>query len=81
MFRLDPINSEATVIANVYFSGHDRKSKAIAVGDPDELLLLSKALDVVNRNPTTHVTLIIRTPVFHEIADVLDVNAGARNLP
>jgi hypothetical protein len=51
------------------------------MGNPDELLFLSKALDVVDRYPTTHVTFVVRTPVFHKIADILDVDAGARNLP
>jgi hypothetical protein len=51
------------------------------VGNPDELLLLSEALDVVDRYPTTDVTFIVRPPVLHEVADVLDVNAGAWDLP
>jgi hypothetical protein len=51
------------------------------MGNPDELFFLSKAFDIVNRYSTTHVTLIVRTPILHEITDILDVDAGARNLP
>jgi hypothetical protein len=81
VLRLYPINSEATVVANVYFPGHDRKGKTVAMGNPDELFFLSKALDIVNRYSTAHVTLIVRTPILHEITNILDVDAGARNLP
>jgi hypothetical protein len=77
----NPINGEATVVTNVYFPGHDGKGEPVAMSDPDELFLLSEALNVVDRYPTTDVTFVIRPPVFHEVADVLDINAGAWDLP
>jgi len=51
------------------------------MGDPKKLLLLGKALDVVNRNSSAHVTLIVCSPVLHEVTNVLDVDAGTRYLP
>jgi len=81
VLSLNPINSEATIVGNVYFPRHDGNGKSVSMGNPDELLLLSKALDVVNRYSTAHVTFVVCPPVLHEIADVLDVNAGTRDLP
>jgi hypothetical protein len=78
---LNPVNGKATVVGDVYLSGHDRKSKTVSMSDPKELFFLSKALDVINANTTAHVTLIVRSPILHEVADILDVDASTWHLP
>lgn len=79
--RLDPLNGEAAVISNEDLANHDGQGKAVAVGDPHEGFLLSKALDIVDRHSTVHVPLIVSLPVLHEVTNVLDVNSRAGNLP
>jgi hypothetical protein len=51
------------------------------MSDPKEFFLLSKALDVIDRNTAAHVTLIVRSPILHEVADILDVDASTWHLP
>jgi hypothetical protein len=77
----NPVNGEATVVGDVYLSGHDRKSKTVSMSDPKEFFLLSKALDVIDGNTTTHVTLVVCSPILHEVADILDVDASTWHLP
>lgn len=79
--RLNPLDGEAAVISNEDLANHDGQGKTVAVGDPHEGLFLSKALDIVDRNSTVHVPLIVSLPVLHEVTNVLDVNSRAGNLP
>jgi hypothetical protein len=81
MATFNPIDREATLVGNVYLTGHNRDGEAIAVCDPKQLFLLSKALDVVNGDSTASMTIIVRFPVFQEVANVSDVNASTWNLP
>jgi hypothetical protein len=78
---LNPVNGEATVVGDVHLSGHDRKGKTVPVSDPKEFFLLSKALDVIDGNTTAHVTLIVRSPILHEVPDILNVDASTWHLP
>lgn len=79
--RLNPVSLEAAVVGDEDLADVDREGKAIAVSDPHQSLALGKALDVVDGDATAKVTLIVGLPVLHEVANVLDVNASARNLP
>jgi hypothetical protein len=78
---LNPVNGKAAVVGDVYLSGHDRKSKTVSMSDPKEFFFLSKALDVIDGNAAAHVTLIVRSPILHEVADILDVDASTWHLP
>lgn len=79
--RLNPVNREAAVVGDKDLANHDRESEAVTVGDPHQGLLLGEALDIVDRDTTVHVPLVIGLPVLHEVTNILDVNASAGNLP
>ncbi len=79
--RLNPVNLEAALVGNVDLADHDREAEAVTVRDPHQRLLLRETLDVEDRHAAAEMALVVGLPVLHEIANVLDVNAGARNLP
>ena len=81
MVRFGPFNVEAAIVADIYFASHDRNRETVSVADPNQLFLLRKALDIVNRNTSSHVTIIIRAPVFQEVTDVFDIDASTWDLP
>jgi hypothetical protein len=51
------------------------------MGDIEWALHRRETFNVSNGEAEANVTLIIGLPVLHEIADVLDINTRARNLP
>ncbi len=51
------------------------------MSDPHKRLLGSETLDVVDRDTTVHVPLIISLPILHEVPNILDVDTIARDLP
>jgi hypothetical protein len=81
MLGLDPVDIKAAIITNVYLTSHDGNGETVSVSDPDELLLLSKSFDVVDRHSPSNMALIVCSPIFHEVPNVLDVNSSTWHLP
>lgn len=79
--RLNPVNGEAAVVSDKDLANHDGQSETVAVGDPHESLLLGESLDIVDRDTTVHVSLVVGLPVLHEITNILNVDTSAGNLP
>jgi hypothetical protein len=79
--RLVPVNAEALLVADVDIAGHDGEVVTIAVGNVDQTLRRRETLDVTDREAKADVTLVVGFPVLHEVRNVLDVNARARDLP
>lgn len=51
------------------------------MGNVNGAFLWRETLDVANGEAEADVTFVVGLPVLHKVGNVLDVNAGARNLP
>ena len=78
---LDPVNIEALVFPDEHLAGVDGQVVAVTVSDVESTLHGAEALDVVDTESKADVPLIVGLPVLHEVANVLDVKTGARDLP
>ena len=78
---LDPVEVEALFIVDIDLSGLDGEDLAVAVGDEEGAFLVGEAGDVADGEAQGHMTLVVGLPVFHEVADLFDVDAGAGDLP
>ena len=81
LIRLHPVERKTVVVRDIHFACHNGNGKAVTVSDPYDLFLLREAFDIVNGDATADVAFIVSLPVFHEVANIFDIDTRAWDLP
>ena len=81
MHRLNPVDGETLLVADIDLASVDWQNMSVTVGDKESSFVFREPLDVAHREAQRNVTFVVRLPVLHEVTNLLDINPSAWHLP